>query len=132
MSELGAFIDLNTSWGGIRLVKENKLKVSKNSQKILISISTLLLLGIIFFVSYNFTSGNTKSNYIDSLYTQKLKVDEANKTVAEAVKNIDELDASNKQELQNIISVIAKAESSIQGCISSLNKISPPANYKDH
>ena len=114
------------------MVKENKLKPSKNSQKILISISTLLLLSIIFFVSYHFTSGNTKSNYIDSLYTQKLKVDEANKTAAEVVKNIDKLDASNKQELQNIISIIAKAESSIQGCINSLNKISPPANYKDH
>ncbi len=114
------------------MVKENKLKALKNSQKILISISTLLLLGIIFFVSYNFTSGNTKSIYIDSLYTQKLKVDEANKTAAEAVKNIDKLDVSNKQELQNIISVIAKAESSIQDSISSLKKISPPANYEDH
>lgn len=109
-----------------------KQKSSKASQKIIISISTLLLLGIIFFVSYNFTSGNSKSNYVDTLYTEKLKVDEANKTVADAVKNIDKLDGTNKEELKNIISVISKGEASIQSSITSISKISPPANYKDH
>lgn len=112
--------------------KPKAQKLSKTSQKILISISTLLLLSIIFFVSYHFTSGKTKSSYIDSLYAQKLKIDEINKTAANAVKNIDKLDISKKEELQSIISAISKAESSIQGCINSLGKISPPGSYKEH
>lgn len=112
--------------------KAKPSKKSKTTQKILISVSTLLLLGIIFFVSYHFTSGNTKSNYIDALYEEKIKVDGANNTVAEAVKNIDKLDISNKDELQSIISAVGKGESAIQSSINSLSKISPPATYKEH
>lgn len=109
--------------------KSNASKTSKTNQKILISISTLLLLGIIFFVSYHFTTGNTKSNYKDSLYTQKLEVDKINKTVAEAVKDIDKLDISNTEELKGIISIISKGEASMQSSINAISKITAPANY---
>lgn len=112
--------------------KSGAPKASKTNQKILISISTLLLLGIIFFVSYHFTSGNTKSSYIDTLYAQKLEVDEINKTVAEAVKNLDKLDTSNKEELSGIISAISKGESSMQGCINTLSEISAPGSYSNN
>lgn len=115
-----------------RDIKPKTHKTSKTSQKIIISMSTLLLLGIIFFISFYFTSGKTKSSYIDTLYEQKLKIDEINTTAAESVKNIDKLDITNKEELQSIISTISKAEASIQGCINTLGKISPPANYKEH
>lgn len=104
-------------------------KSLKTNQKIIISISTLLLLGIIFFVSYHFTSGNTKTGYIDSLYSQKLEVDKINNSAAEAVRDIDKLDTTNNEELQRIISVISKSEASMQGCINSLGEITAPASY---
>lgn len=104
-------------------------KAPKRNQKIIISISTLLLLGIIFFISYHFAFGNTKSEFIDSLYSQKLEVDKINSTVAEGVKNIDKLDIENKEELQRIISVISKGEASMQDRINSLGEITAPANY---
>lgn len=121
--------------GGIGMNNKSKGKASgetKTYQKILISISTLLLLGIIFFVSYHFTTGKTKSSYIDSIYAQKLKIDDINTTAAAAVKDIDKLDPSNKDGLQSIVTKVAKAEASIQSCIKDLSKISPPAKYKDH
>lgn len=133
MGKLEILIYTNTI-GGISMDKKSRPNVpgeSKTSQKILISICTLLLLGIIFFVSYHFTSGKTKSSYIDSLYTQKLKIDEINTTAASAVKNIDKLDSASSEGLKSIISAITKAESSIQGCINNLSEVSPPGDYKE-
>lgn len=106
-------------------------KALKKKQKIIISLSTLLLLGIIFFISYHFTTGNTKSEFLDSLYSQKTKVDEINATVAAAVKDIDKLDIQNKEELQKIISIVSKGETSMQGCINSLGEITAPASYSN-
>lgn len=104
---------------------------SKTYQKILISISTLVLLGLIFFISYHFTSGKTRSNYSNAIYEQKLKIDEINNTAADAVKNLDKLDISDTEGIKSIISSIGKAESSIQDSINSVKKITPSADYKE-
>jgi hypothetical protein len=100
------------------------------SQKIFISVSTVLLVALIFFVSYYFMSGNTNSKYIDRLYEEKLNIDKANKAVSDSVKDMDKLDVTDTAQLNKIISVISQAEKSLGDSFVSLNKFAPPAKYK--
>jgi hypothetical protein len=61
---------------------------------------------------------------------KKLKIDDANKAVSDAVKGMDKLDVTNTAELNKIISVISQSDSTLGNSLKVLNNIAPPAKYK--
>lgn len=114
------------------MAKKQKAKMSKTTQKVLISISTLFLLAIIFFISYRFATGSTKSDYVDQIRAEITKIDDINKDAADSVNAIDKLKDDDKDGLNKIISSLSKAEAAMQKSINAVKEISPPSNYKKH
>lgn len=108
----------------------DKEKGLKREQKILLTVSTLILSLLILFTTYYFIQKKEDSNYINSLYKQKIIIDSVNKEVSQALKDIDQLDVNDTSKLNDIISNLLKSESTFQKIITSLNEIKPLPKYK--
>lgn len=105
-------------------------KTIKKSQKVLLSVLTLVLSVLILFSTYYFIQNKSDSNYINLLYKQKLIVDNANKEASLALKNIDELDVNDSEKLKEIITTLTNSESTLQKVINDLNSNPPLQKYK--
>lgn len=109
-------------------IKKNKNK-NKSTQKILIALSTVLLIAGVFAITFYFTSGSAKSKYTDILYKQILVIDKANKDVADATMDLDKLEKDDKG-INEIKKAIDSSIKSIKDAYEELKKINPPSKYK--
>lgn len=99
-------------------------------QKLGLSILTVLIVTAIVFTTYYFTLNKEDSKYINQLYKYKVEVDKSNNSVADAVKNIDNIDVKNSSEIDGIKSTISNAVSDLENVLQDLQQLRPPAKYK--
>jgi hypothetical protein len=104
-------------------------KKNRSSQKILITISTVLVVAAVFLTSYYFIYDKTTSKYTNALYNIKLDVDEANSSVAKSTSEMDKLDSTDTQEIDGIKKIVSEADSKLKKSIDSLKNVTPPAKY---
>lgn len=111
-------------------VKFKSNKIYKKYPKALIAVSTVVLSLIILFTTYFIISGRSDSTYKNMLYKQKLKIDSANRKVADVIKNVDQLDIKDTARLNEIIAALSDSENTIQSAIGELKQVNPPQKYK--
>jgi hypothetical protein len=99
-------------------------------QKLLLSILTVILVGIIVFTTYYFTMNKENTSFVDSIYKYKVEVDKSNAIVVDAIKDIDNIDIKNTASINKIRAQILKASSTLQTTYDEIQKIKPPSKYE--
>lgn len=108
-----------------------KKKENKNVQKLIIAFSTVAIIFAVFFITYYFMYSNSSSQFINSVKTEMVNIDKANKDAYDSVKNLDKIGVNETDKIKEIIKVVSTSRDEINRSLKTLEKTVPQEKYKN-